>query len=256
MPVEKEETRQQLPSIYPTFIMSQKYKRSLNKTRKPKHVQHIHADEPPSEEKRKLSTQKIEVEQKQEQTAPKPQRNRSESALLTKTDDKHAHDDITYSPFQLGEHSSYNSAKVTQSAFAKMDPYTKAKYKAYDKIEQTLMDRVIESERRSRQILRQERKRNEEIIQAAKIRWTLLHSSVPASQTGQQGAKEAKKRIQKKLRLIEKTREDELQFLVEGQANSIDAIRLKEHLVLGRVKAPSHGLSDTERLRLEELLER
>ncbi|KAJ3273369.1 hypothetical protein HK104_004286, partial [Borealophlyctis nickersoniae] len=48
----------------------------------------------------------------------------------------------------------------------------------------------------------------------------------------------------------------ELQFLVEGQRNSIDAIRLKEHLVLRPYK---HKLSkktytEKDRLRVEELL--
>lgn len=55
---------------------------------------------------------------------------------------------------------------------------------------------------------------------------------------------------------IARLRELELAYLVEGQSNSVSAIRLKETLPLGktRLEVPVK-LSDRERLRVQELLQ-
>ena len=50
-------------------------------------------------------------------------------------------------------------------------------------------------------------------------------------------------------------KEEELQFLVEGQVTSIDAIRLKEHLVIRKQKNKPDLLPEKDRLRVEELME-
>ncbi|KAK6096141.1 hypothetical protein MT418_004006 [Batrachochytrium dendrobatidis] len=136
---------------------------------------------------------------------------------------------------------------------------TKAKYMSYEKPSFHVIEQIGNSERRSRKWLRDEHLRIQTIIETARKKWNLLHKAVedPAKQLiGQQSAAIARIRMKEKVKKIMDTRANELQFLVEGQTTSIDAIRLKEHLVL-RSNMPKVGrmFSEKDRLRVEELLE-
>ncbi|KAJ8327643.1 LKAAEAR motif containing 1 [Batrachochytrium dendrobatidis] len=168
-------------------------------------------------------------------------------------------DTTSYTPFQLSSKSSFNPSQLTTRQLNRLDMLTKAKYMSYEKPSFHVIEQIGNSERRSRKWLRDEHLRIQTIIETARKKWNLLHKAVedPAKQLiGQQSAAIARIRMKEKVKKIMDTREDELQFLVEGQTTSIDAIRLKEHLVL-RSNMPKVGrmFSEKDRLRVEELLE-
>eukprot|EP00842_Homolaphlyctis_polyrhiza_P000588 jgi/Hompol1/152/HPOL_005241-RA len=170
-----------------------------------------------------------------------------------------AMDDVAYAPFALSTKSSFNPARLSKRQIERLDPLTRAKYMVYDKPSQNIIEQIGHSERRSRRWLREEHRRIQEIVDAARKKWELLHKAIedPVSQRiGEQGAAMARKRMREKIRKMMETREDELQFLVEGQSTSIDAIRLKEHLVIRTNKPKVDRIfSEKDRLRVEELLE-
>nr|KAJ3415128.1 hypothetical protein HK105_001595 [Polyrhizophydium stewartii] len=168
-------------------------------------------------------------------------------------------EDIAYVPFPLSTKSSFNPARLSSRQMDRLDPLTRAKYMAYEKPPGDVIEQIGHSERRARKWLREEHRRVRSVVDAAKKKWELLHKAVedPASQlVGEQGAAMARKRMREKIRKMMETREDELQFLVEGQSTSIDAIRLKEHLVIRANKPKVDKIfSEKDRLRVEELLE-
>ena len=117
-------------------------------------------------------------------------------------------EEITFSPFKLGDFSSFNINKLSKNKLDRMDPLTRAKYQAYDKVEPAILEKVIESERRARIYLRQVRRENEMIIKEAKRQWDLLRNGPQHDEKN--GAALAKKRIAQKIKMIEKTRVNQL----------------------------------------------
>ncbi|KAH6572269.1 hypothetical protein BASA50_009407 [Batrachochytrium salamandrivorans] len=176
------------------------------------------------------------------------------------------HDDVPevrsnaalYVPFQLSAKSSFNPTGLTARQLNRMDSLTKAKYKAYEAPPAHVAEQIRHSEQRSHRWLQAEHSRIQTIVGAARKRWELLHKAIedPLDQlAGEQGAALAQRRMSDKIYKIMKTREDELQFLVEGQTTSIDAMRLKEFLVI-KPNMPKIGkiYSKKDRMRVEELL--
>ncbi|KAJ3352935.1 hypothetical protein HDU91_005942 [Kappamyces sp. JEL0680] len=158
-----------------------------------------------------------------------------------------------YEPFPLKATSSFSPQKVSPAQLQKMDPRLRAKYLAYEKPTGVLQTQISQSEHRSRKWLTEEHKRMQGEAEEARRKWDLLHRAIEDPEkksVGESLAAEAKSRIRKK-----KQREYELQHLVEGQSNSIDAIQLKEFLMPTKKMPSSDSIfTSRERARVEELL--
>ncbi|KAI8899269.1 hypothetical protein BC833DRAFT_586561 [Globomyces pollinis-pini] len=129
---------------------------------------------------------------------------------------------------------------------------------AYEKPSGPIQQNISQSEHRSRKWLREEHNRIQNIVTDARRKWNLLHKAIEdpiAKKNGEAMAYEARKRLFKKRRQRNAVRDEELQYLVEGQKSSIDAIQLKEHLVLPKgIPKVEKYFTDREKTRLEELL--
>lgn len=174
-------------------------------------------------------------------------------------DDDHAADPgRIYEPFPLKPTSSFAPGTVSPRQLSRMDPRLRAKYQAYTTPAPSLQVKISASEKRARKWMHEEHKRLEIVHAEEKRKWDLLHRAIedPAKKAeGQKLAMRAHRRILHKKTLFRHLREKELQYLVEGQSNSIDAIQLKEFLVPFQTSVePEYTFTAREKARLEELV--
>ncbi|KAJ3294653.1 hypothetical protein HDU79_010611 [Rhizoclosmatium sp. JEL0117] len=165
--------------------------------------------------------------------------------------------DESYSPFHLADKSSFNPARLNSRQLRNMDRLTKAKYQAYDKPTAEIIQNIDESSARAKIWNKQEHKKL--IEQCDLIRTLLARKRGLVSESEESialnKAQLATDRMKDKIKNMTTARENELAFLVEGQPNAIDAIRLKEYLTIkaNPIKL-SRTFTDRDRLRVEELL--
>ncbi|KAJ3030801.1 UNVERIFIED_CONTAM: hypothetical protein HDU68_007718 [Siphonaria sp. JEL0065] len=140
--------------------------------------------------------------------------------------------DESYSPFHLADKSSFNPARLNSRQIRKMDKLTLAKYQAYEKPSAEIIQNIDESSARAKMFTKSEHKKLLE--QCNSIRTLLARKkglvSAAEEAIALENAKKAEDRMKDKFKNMALARETELAFLVEGQPNSIDAIRLKEYL--------------------------
>ncbi|KAJ3127218.1 hypothetical protein HK101_005620 [Irineochytrium annulatum] len=163
----------------------------------------------------------------------------------------------SYQPFALSNKSSFNPGTLSVKQRKTMDMLTRAKFGAYEKPEPTIATQIDQSRARAKRWSKEEHHRLREQIfeirRCGRRRRGLLDEE--EEREAQEAARKANERMRGKLKSIVMSRDNELQFLVEGQRNAIDAIRLKEFLV---IRPPNVNMgkeySDKDRLRVEELL--
>ncbi|KAI9202693.1 uncharacterized protein BJ171DRAFT_626365 [Polychytrium aggregatum] len=169
-------------------------------------------------------------------------------------------DSAKYRPFPLSDGSSFSPNRIGRRRFQNLDPLTKAKYLAYQPPAPPCAKQINDSERRARSWEVAERKATNEWVSSVLKRWERRKQGVlvctgEEGKAGTLGAKKAVDRMKGKIERAIAARESELQFLVEGQSNSIDAIRLKEHLDRKHGKIRLGKIyTDKDRIRIEELL--
>ncbi|KAI9343655.1 hypothetical protein BDR26DRAFT_933173 [Obelidium mucronatum] len=165
--------------------------------------------------------------------------------------------DESYSPFHLADKSSFNPARLNSRQLRKMDKLTLAKYHAYEKPSAEIIQNIDESSARAKVWSKYEHRKLVE--QCASIRTLLARKRGLVSPSEEaialENSQKATDRMKDKFKNMAIARETELAFLVEGQPNSIDAIRLKEYLASkGAPIKLFKAHTDRDRLRVEELL--
>ncbi|KAJ3076682.1 hypothetical protein HDU98_001144 [Podochytrium sp. JEL0797] len=165
--------------------------------------------------------------------------------------------DESYSPFHLADKSSFNSARLNARQLKRMDTLTRAKYLAYEKPPAEIIQNIDDSSVRAKMWHKQEHKK---LMQQCDNIRTLMarkkgHVGAEEEAIAQDNAQKATDRMKEKFKNMTLARETELAFLVEGQPNAIDAIRLKEYLSnKAKPIRLSKSYTDRDRLRVEELL--
>ncbi|KAJ3323438.1 hypothetical protein HDU76_013632 [Blyttiomyces sp. JEL0837] len=150
----------------------------------------------------------------------------------------------SYTPFKLSDKSSFN-------------PEKRAKYDAYKKPPVDIVNQIDRSCVRAKRIHKEQRRRFLEQVET--VRESLARKGGIVSEResilADENSRKATERMRTKLKTLMEARDAELQQLVEGQKNSIDAIRLKEYLLLRPVKLKvGKTYTERDRLRVEELL--
>ncbi|KAJ3272614.1 hypothetical protein HDV01_005361 [Terramyces sp. JEL0728] len=250
-----------MPNILPAIqdasvpvMLSSKYKRTMqnvhNRLAKPVHIE----EDSPRTKRNSILPDTFLNEQQKQTNIPKTEDDNEKGD----TKELEVLAESSYQPYQLGATSSYNPSKLTPKQIKKLDLQTKAKYMAYEKPDQAIQLKIAQSELRSKKWLREEHARIQQIVQQARKKWDLVHKAIEdpeQKRIGLQKSMEATRRIRRKNRQLAINREEELQYLVEGQNSSIDAIQLKEHLVIPKtVPKIEKYITRRERCRVEELL--
>ncbi|KAJ3146654.1 hypothetical protein HDU89_006125 [Geranomyces variabilis] len=158
-----------------------------------------------------------------------------------------------YVPFPLQPHSSFSPSSPTTRR-RNLPLLIRAKYSAYAPPPNAEIAQMIErSDQRARGGQRRQRKQYMREVEAARARWGDWGAR---EMEGARMAEMARKRMKEKLVQALELRENEVQMLVEGQPNSIDAIVLKEHLALRpRRRLDMHRIyTDSDRVRVDRLL--
>ncbi|KAI9103043.1 hypothetical protein DFS34DRAFT_349807 [Phlyctochytrium arcticum] len=159
-----------------------------------------------------------------------------------------------YKPFPLTATSSFSPTSIPNKKLSRLAPQTIAKYQAYAAPVPEVAQMIERSGQRSKARARNERKLIREHYERARRKWGNMDER---EMEGEEMARRARERMRNKLHDAITFREMELQFLVEGQRNSIDAIRLKEYLALRprkTVDMPKGIYSDEDRVRVDRLL--
>ena len=77
-----------------------------------------------------------------------------------------------YTPFPLKEKSSFNPATISDRKWKKLDPITRAKYEAYQKPPQEILNLILQSEIRAKKIMSERRQRKKELqLELEKRKW-------------------------------------------------------------------------------------
>ncbi|KAJ3092788.1 hypothetical protein HK102_002716 [Quaeritorhiza haematococci] len=196
-------------------------------------------------------------------------------------------EDIKYAPFPLSTHSSFNGARLSKRQLVSMHPVMRAKYGAYEMPPARVIEQIEGSHKRSRAVMRFETKALKTLVEEYQRRQRIwrdtmkVGASTGAASAGvagrtsrvireeergyegvqeevrvaEEGSRRAKERMKEKIRQAMMDRDMELQYLVEGQRNSIDAIRLKEFIALRPLNIDlKTKYTERDRLRVEELL--
>ncbi|KAJ3324649.1 hypothetical protein HDV06_006542 [Boothiomyces sp. JEL0866] len=237
------------------MMLSSKYKRTMQNVQSRLSKPPVHAeDEKQRPKQNSILPDTFSSEQQKQANSPKAEDDNEK----TDTKELEALNESTYQPYQLAAASSYNPSKLTTNQLKKLDLQTKAKYMAYDKPDQFIQLKIAQSELRSKKWLREEHARIQDIVQQARKKWDLIHRAIEdpeQKRIGEQKSLEAKRRIKRKKKQMAINRDEELQYLVEGQNSSIDAIQLKEHLVIPKtVPKVEKYITSKEKSRVEELL--
>ncbi|KAJ3259990.1 hypothetical protein HK103_001500 [Boothiomyces macroporosus] len=235
-------------------MLSSKYKRTMQNVQNRLAKPPVHSeDETPRVKQNSILPDTFITEQKQ----PIAQKTEDDGEKAD-TKELEALNESTYHPYQLGANSSYNPTKLTANQLKKLDLQTKAKYMAYEKPDQFIQLKIAQSEQRSKKWLREEHARIQDIVLQARKKWDLIHRAIEDPEQkkfGELKSLEAMRRIKRKKKQMAINRDEELQYLVEGQNSSIDAIQLKEHLVIPKtVPKVDKYITPKERSRVEELL--
>lgn len=122
----------------------------------------------------------------------------------------------------------YNRAKIPPEDFRKMPQITRSKFLTYEKPDETIQRHVVISHVRANVYLKEkhelERQKQIELDRRKNMK-------AEASKLGEgEGSKMAQERMKQRGELVGRMRERELQYIVEGQKSSIDAIKLKDYL--------------------------
>ena len=112
--------------------------------------------------------------------------------------DETGFDDRIFEPFPLKQTSSFSPSSVTPYQLKKMDLLHRAKYLAYEKPPEKVMEKISASEKRSRKwLLEKQKERDQEAIQDKK-KWDLLHRALEdpvKKKIGEKMAEQAHRRI-------------------------------------------------------------
>ncbi|KAJ3181513.1 hypothetical protein HDU87_001123 [Geranomyces variabilis] len=158
-----------------------------------------------------------------------------------------------YVPFPLQAHSSFSPSSPTTRR-RNLPLLIRAKYSAYAPPPNAEIAQMIErSDQRARGGQRRQRKHYMREVEAARARWGDWEAR---EMEGARMAEMARKRMKEKMARALELRENEVQILVEGQPNSIDAIVLKEHLALRpRRRVDMHRIyTESDRERVDRLI--
>ncbi|KAJ3215029.1 hypothetical protein HK099_006556 [Clydaea vesicula] len=145
-------------------------------------------------------------------------------------------EEFKYQPFQLNPKSSFNPVNLTKKTLKNMPRLIKSKYMAYEVPNPALLLKIERSELRSRIIIKKEQEEIKNAIRDYKKMMEKKKIGYDDDLVALQGARKARERMHMRYKAQMWMKELELQYLVEGQSNSIDAIRLKENLPLHKPK--------------------
>ncbi|KAJ3119773.1 hypothetical protein HK098_005178 [Nowakowskiella sp. JEL0407] len=159
--------------------------------------------------------------------------------------------DSSYKPFPLAPSSSFSPAKLSTKSRKKISQTLKAKYDAYSLPNQSLVNSIEASCKRAKQSEKLEREKLSTLISNARQSLEKRKGNLDDCI----GPVLARERMKNKLSEREKNRQLELQFLVEGQRNSIDAIRLKEFLSVRKSKLSFDEYTEKDRERVQDLID-
>ncbi|KAJ3023232.1 hypothetical protein HKX48_003836 [Thoreauomyces humboldtii] len=134
-----------------------------------------------------------------------------------------------------------------------MVPQMAAKYEAYAPPNADVTSTIEKSGQRARARDRAARAAFRRDIEEARMRWG---NKEETEKEGKHMAQLARERTRSKLKRALALRENEVQLLVEGQQNSIDAILLKEHLALRphRTVDMRRSYTDDDRVRVDRIV--
>ncbi|KAJ3159383.1 hypothetical protein HDU86_001701 [Geranomyces michiganensis] len=163
-----------------------------------------------------------------------------------------------YAPFPLHSHSSFAPGSLSPTIHKRhkqaIPLSIRAKYAAYAIPPTAQIAQMIErSDQRARLGERRRRCQYMRDVEAARARWG---DPDARERDGVRMAEMARSRMKEKMARALELRENEVQMLVEGQPNAIDAIVLKEHLALRpRRRVDMHRVyTDSDRVRVDRLL--
>ncbi|KAJ1552586.1 hypothetical protein HK096_011221, partial [Nowakowskiella sp. JEL0078] len=157
-----------------------------------------------------------------------------------------------YTPFPLQTSSSFNPLRLSKKQLRNLDRLTMSKYNAYATPDKEVVARIEESGKRVKGRQRRSRKELGRQIEEARKLWEKRKGLASGDDTAaKEGARKARERMELKAKCAEAAKDAELQFLVEGQRSSIDAIRLKEYLTLKTSKFNLGFYSEKDKLRVQ-----
>jgi hypothetical protein len=170
-----------ITSLPPTFL-SEKYKRTHGR----KAIRNI---------KQSISTEPSVIETKDEVLDLKPlEENEPESTSA----------DANFEPFRLKRNSSFNPTMKSPKQLMKMSSSLRAKYQAYEKPSEKVMQKIAESEARAKKLMREKHLKIKEEAEEARKKWDLLHRAIEDPLKKAQGIKLAE---MAKLRIWDKKKE-------------------------------------------------
>ena len=100
---------------------------------------------------------------------------------------------LEYTPFKLKEKSSFNPASIPERKLNRLDPLTKAKYQAYQKPTQEILNRILESEVRAKKWLTENLLKTKKEKEEAKKKWMQIHIGIEDPTDRKKGIEEAEK---------------------------------------------------------------
>ncbi|KAI8922549.1 hypothetical protein DFJ77DRAFT_447032 [Powellomyces hirtus] len=157
-----------------------------------------------------------------------------------------------YKPFPLSSTSSFSPSSLPKSR-RRLAPQTLAKYDAYATPAAEVVQTIDKSAQRARARERSAKLAWRREVEEARAKWGDRDEK---EQEGREMAMLARDRMRAKLKRALAMRENEVQLLVEGQQNSIDAILLKEHLALRprRTVDMRRSYTDDDRVRVDRIV--
>ncbi|TPX56969.1 hypothetical protein PhCBS80983_g04155 [Powellomyces hirtus] len=157
-----------------------------------------------------------------------------------------------YKPFPLSSTSSFSPSSLPRSR-RRLAPQTLAKYDAYATPAAEVVQTIDKSAHRARARERSAKVAWRREVEEARAKWGDRDEK---EQEGREMAMLARDRMRAKLKRALAMRENEVQLLVEGQQNSIDAILLKEHLALRprRTVDMRRSYTDDDRVRVDRIV--
>jgi hypothetical protein len=145
-----------------------------------------------------------------------------------------------YNPFPLLPKSSFNPTSMTQKRLSNLHPIIKAKYAAYTRPDIDVEYEINKSEERSKAFLAEKMAKERIEKESIQKKFDILHRNQDPSTIAQgkfffdiglELSNQSKQRIKARKEKILNDRRIELLLIVEGQKNSIEAIKVIQYLM-------------------------
>lgn len=156
--------------------------------------------------------------------------NKNDVDSEVKKDEDDDEDSIKYTPFPLQPKSSYNPSSLSKRDLSRMNKQIAAKYGAYKLPDVEIVKKIEETNWRARRVLKREAQEAKQVYLEDQELLSKRRGHLGNDERHLKSVELAQKRMKMKIDRIMKMKEAEIQSLIEGQINSIDAIKLKEFL--------------------------